>query len=58
MAIKVKNFVIQAKINEQSKEVASPINQSVNITETQKEEILEDCKELIEKILEKKASRI
>ncbi len=60
MSVKVKKFVIQAKVIEGVPE-KSDINTpkiDYNMLNLQKAEILEECKELVEDILDKKASRI
>ena len=60
MSVKIKNFTIQAKVNEGSNGNKEKKDSQVSYEalESQKIEILEECRELILDILEKKASRI
>lgn len=52
--------MIQAKVNEGKSEDGEKESQELNynIIRTQKAEILDECRELIEDILDKKTSRI
>jgi hypothetical protein len=58
MGVKIKNFVIQAKINEEESSKKPNLSVPIDSVESLKAEILDECIEKIKELINKEKSRV